>query len=149
MIVTSSLARLPAAAKCHCEEHFAYAQHKLRDEAFSWPAERLLRCPFAALRTGPAATHEIAVAIVSKSKCSESWAPTFRTVTNPVHGEGYADESEIVRGEAKSGITHLHGHATVSIVHDNRHYVLTLRLVEKGESMATIVTWLLNRLKFI
>jgi putative transposase len=65
----------------------------------------------------------------------------------PYHGEHYEDEKEIMRGEAKSGTTHFHGYATVSIVHDNQRYVLALRFVEKGESMATIVAWLLNRLK--
>ncbi len=49
--------------------------------------------------------------------------------------------------QAKSGTTHFHGYATVSIVHDNQRYVLALRFVEKGESMEKIVTWLLNRLK--
>ena len=65
----------------------------------------------------------------------------------PYHGECYADEKEIVRSEAKSGTTHFHGYATVSIVHDHQRYVLALRFVEKGESMETIVAWLLNRLK--
>jgi hypothetical protein len=65
----------------------------------------------------------------------------------PYHGACYAEEKEIVRGEAKSGTTHFHGYATVSIVHDQQRYVLALRFVEKGESMETIVTWLLNRLK--
>jgi hypothetical protein len=65
----------------------------------------------------------------------------------PYHGECYEDEKEIVRGEAKSGTTHFHGYATVSIVHDHQRYVLALRFVEKGESMETIVAWLLDRLK--
>lgn len=65
----------------------------------------------------------------------------------PYHGECYEDEKEIVRGQAKSGTTHFHGYATVSIVHDNQRYVLALRFVEKGERMETIVAWLLNRLK--
>lgn len=65
----------------------------------------------------------------------------------PYHGECYEDENEILRGEAKSGTTHFHGYATVSIVHDNQRYVLALRFVEKGESMDTIVKWLLDRLK--
>lgn len=65
----------------------------------------------------------------------------------PYHGGCYADEKEIVRGEAKSGTTHFHGYATVSIVHDQQRYVLAVRFLEKGESMETIVTWLLNRLK--
>lgn len=65
----------------------------------------------------------------------------------PYHGECYEDEKEIVRSEAKSGTTHFHGYATVSIVHDQQRYVLALRFVEKGESMKTIVAWLLHRLK--
>lgn len=65
----------------------------------------------------------------------------------PYHGECYMDENEIVRSQAKSGTTHFHGYATVSIVHNHQRYVLALRFVEKGESMDTIVKWLLNRLK--
>ena len=67
----------------------------------------------------------------------------------PYHGEHYADEKEIVRSQSKSGTTHFHGYATVSIVHDDQRYVVALRFVEKGESMETIVAWLLNRLKTI
>ena len=65
----------------------------------------------------------------------------------PYHGECYEDKNEIIRSTAKSGTTHFHGYATVSIVHDNQRYVLALRFVEKGESMETIVAWLLKRLK--
>jgi putative transposase len=65
----------------------------------------------------------------------------------PYHGEWYEDEKEIVRSQAKSGTTHFHGYATVSIVHDHQRYVLALRFVEKGESMEKIVVWLLDRLK--
>jgi len=67
----------------------------------------------------------------------------------PYHGEPYADEKEIMRSQPKSGTTHFHGYATVSIVHDDRRYVVALRFVEKGESMEKIVAWLLNRLKSI
>lgn len=67
----------------------------------------------------------------------------------PYHGECYEEANEILRGEAKSGTTHFHGYATVSIVHDHQRYVLALRFVEKGESMEMIVAWLLNRLKSI
>ena len=65
----------------------------------------------------------------------------------PYHGECYEDQNEIVRSTAKSGTTHFHGYATVSIVHDHQRYVLALRFVEKGERMETIVAWLLKRLK--
>ena len=65
----------------------------------------------------------------------------------PYHGECYENEKEILRSQAKSGTTHFHGYATVSIVHDNQRYVVALRFVEKDESMQEIVVWLLNRLK--
>ena len=67
----------------------------------------------------------------------------------PYHGEHYKDEKEIVRSQPKSGTTHFHGYATVSIVHDHQRYVVALRFVEKDESMQEIVVWLLNRLKSI
>jgi hypothetical protein len=65
----------------------------------------------------------------------------------PYHGQAYQNENEIVRGEPKSGTTHFHGYATVSIVRDNRRYVVALRFIEYGETMADIVRWLLKRLK--
>jgi len=65
----------------------------------------------------------------------------------PYHGECYEKENEIVRSQAKSGTTHFHGYATISIVHDKRRYVVALRFIEKGEDLKEIVTWLLKRLK--
>lgn len=65
----------------------------------------------------------------------------------PYHGQPYEDKKEIVRGAPKSGTTHFHGYATVSIVHDNRRFVLALRFVEYGEEMADIVRWLIKRVK--
>ena len=83
--------------------------------------------------------------VVKKGKRSYYVAMDLTLI--PYHGECYAEEKEIVRGEAKSGTTHFHGYATASIVHHHQRYVLALRFVEKGESMETIVGWLLNRLK--
>jgi hypothetical protein len=65
----------------------------------------------------------------------------------PYHGEPYEDQKEIVRGAPKSGTTHFHGYATVSIVRDHRRYVVALRFIEYGEEMADIVRWLIKRLK--
>jgi len=65
----------------------------------------------------------------------------------PYHGQPYEDPKEIVRGMPKSGTTHFHGYATVSIVRDDRRYVVALRFVEYGEQMADIVRWLIKRLK--
>jgi putative transposase len=65
----------------------------------------------------------------------------------PYHGQPYQDRKEIVRSTPKSGTTHFHGYATVSIVRDNRRYVVALRFIEYGEELAEIVRWLLKRLK--
>ena len=67
----------------------------------------------------------------------------------PYHGEPYEDEKEIVRGEPKSGTTHFHGYATVSIVHDHRRYVVALHFITYGETMTEVVRWLLKRLKML
>jgi len=65
----------------------------------------------------------------------------------PYHGQPYEDKKEIMRGAPKSGTTHFHGYATVSIVHDNQRFVVALRFVEYGEEMADIVRWLIKRVK--
>lgn len=65
----------------------------------------------------------------------------------PYHGQPQQDEQEVVRGAAKSGTTHFHAYATVSIVHDQRRYVLALVFVEKGTPRVTVVRQLLNRVK--
>jgi len=83
--------------------------------------------------------------VVKKGKRSYYVAMDLTLI--PYHGECYEEEKEIVRSEAKAGTTHFHGYATASIVHHHQRYVLALRFVEKGESMETIVSWLLNRLK--
>ena len=65
----------------------------------------------------------------------------------PYHGQPYEDKKEIVRSAPKSGTTRFHGYATVSIVRDNRRYVVALRFIEYGEELAIIVRWLIKRLK--
>jgi hypothetical protein len=65
----------------------------------------------------------------------------------PYHGQPQQDEREVARGAAKSGTTHFHAYATVSIVHDRRRYVLALVFVEKGSPMVAVVRQLLNRVK--
>jgi hypothetical protein len=62
----------------------------------------------------------------------------------PYHVQSYHDKKEIVCVPPKSGTTHFHGYATVSIVHDNRRYVVALRFVKYGEEIADIVRWLTN-----
>jgi len=80
-------------------------------------------------------------------KCKRDFNIAIDLTLIPYHGQPYEDKKEIVRSAPKSGTTHFHGYATVSIVRDNRRYVVALRFVEYGEEMADIVRWLLKRLK--
>jgi putative transposase len=80
-------------------------------------------------------------------KCKRDFNVAIDLTLIPYHGQPYEDEKEIVRGMPKSGTTHFHGYATVSIVRDDRRYVVALCFTEYGEEMATIVRWLLKRLK--
>lgn len=65
----------------------------------------------------------------------------------PYHGQVQTEADEVMRGEAKSGTTHFHGYATLSIVHDKRRYTLLLIFVRLGQTMAEVVRQLLDRLK--
>ena len=80
-------------------------------------------------------------------KCKRDFNIAIDLTLVPYHGQPYEEEKEIVRSAPKSGTTHFHGYATVSIVRDNRRYVVALRFIEYGEEMADIVRWLINRLK--
>lgn len=64
----------------------------------------------------------------------------------PYHGQPAASEDEIMRSGMRSGTTHFHGYATVSIVHDRRRYVLALYFVQLHDAMHEIVRKLLDRL---
>lgn len=76
-----------------------------------------------------------------------SYALALDVTLIPYHGQPHQAANEIVRGEPKSGTTHFHGYATVSIVHSQRRYVLAVRFIEAKETMATVVWWLLDRVK--
>jgi putative transposase len=80
-------------------------------------------------------------------KCKRNFNVAIDLTLIPYHGQPYEDKKEIVRSAPKSGTTHFHGYATVSIVRDHRRYVVALRFIEYGEEMADIVRWLLKRLK--
>jgi Transposase DDE domain len=80
-------------------------------------------------------------------KCKRDFNIAIDLTLIPYHGQPYEDPKEIVRGMPKSGTTHFHSYATVSIVRDDRRYVVALRFIEYGEAMADIVRWLIKRLK--
>lgn len=80
-------------------------------------------------------------------KCKRDFNIAIDLTLIPYHGQPYENKKEIVRGMPKSGTTHFHGYATVSIVRDDRRYVVALRFIEYGEEMADIVRWLIKRLK--
>ena len=60
----------------------------------------------------------------------------------PYHGKPY-DKKEFVRFPPRFGTTYFHGYgyATVSIVLDDRHYVIALQFIEYGEEMAKCRLW--------
>ena len=66
---------------------------------------------------------------------------------NPYHGQSAKDDNEIRRGKAKSGTTHFHAYATLSIVHHQRRYELALTFVWADESMAKVVQRLILQAK--
>jgi len=80
-------------------------------------------------------------------KCKRDFNIAIDLTLIPYHGQPYEDKKEIVRSLPKSGTTHFHGYATVSIVRDDRRYVVALHFIEYGEEMADIVRWLIKRLK--
>jgi hypothetical protein len=80
-------------------------------------------------------------------KCKRDFNIAIDLTLIPYHGQPYEDKKEIVRGMPKSGTTHFHSYATVSIVRDDRRYVVALRFIEYGQEMADIVRWLIKRLK--
>lgn len=82
-------------------------------------------------------------------KCKRDFNIAIDLTLIPYHGQPYEDKKEIVRGMPKSGTTHFHGYATVSIVRDDRRYVVALHFIEYGEEMADIVRWLIQRLKLL
>jgi hypothetical protein len=57
----------------------------------------------------------------------------------PYHGEPSQDEDEIRRSKAKSGTTHFHTYATLSVVHHRKRYELALTFVFADESMEKVV----------
>jgi putative transposase len=80
-------------------------------------------------------------------KGKRSYALAIDLTLIPYHGQPQRDESEVSRGEAKSGTSHFHAYASVSVVHNKQRYVLALIFVEKEESMVSLVRQLLDRVK--
>lgn len=63
------------------------------------------------------------------------------------HGQPKEDNNEIRRGKAKSGTTHFHAYATLSIVHHQKRYELALTFVWADESMDQVVQRLILQAK--
>jgi hypothetical protein len=63
------------------------------------------------------------------------------------HGQPAQDDNEIRRGKAKSGTTHFHVYATLSIVHHQRRYELALTFVWADESMEKVTQRLILQAK--
>jgi hypothetical protein len=65
----------------------------------------------------------------------------------PYHGQPLASADEIMRSGMRSGTTHFHGYATLSIVHAKQRYVVALVFVQLHDPMHVIVRQLLDRAK--
>ena len=141
VLVYASAHRISAEAACH-ELKGAPSANRLREVLIEALPERAI-LQQALNRILRAQTPQVV------KKGNRSYYVAMDLTLIPYHGKCYEEEKEIVRSEAKSGTTHFHGYATASIVHHHQRYVLAVRFVEKGESMETIVTWLLNRLKSV
>ncbi len=64
----------------------------------------------------------------------------------PYHGTAGA-AGEVLRAQAKAGTNHFHGYATVSVVHDQKRYVLALRFVPEHTSRVDSARTLLDRVR--
>jgi hypothetical protein len=62
----------------------------------------------------------------------------------PYHGQPWADDDELYRGQAKSGTTHFHAYATVYLIQRGQRVTLGLHYVRHGESMAAVLQRLLQ-----
>ena len=65
----------------------------------------------------------------------------------PYHGKPAEDEDEIRRNKARSGTTHFHAYATLSIVHHRRRYELALTFVWADEDMGQVVQRIVGQLR--
>ncbi len=63
----------------------------------------------------------------------------------PYHGQAYADEKEIYRGQAKHGTSHFHAYATAYVVCRGQRFTVAVTPVEKGEGMEEVVKRLLRQ----
>lgn len=86
------------------------------------------------------------------NKCWTPWVGSY-ALTYPLtcehtnysgrhYGEWYAGEKEIVRSQQKSGMTHFHGYATVSIAHDDQSYVVAVRF-ENWKPVSPRFIWII------
>ncbi len=63
-------------------------------------------------------------------KCKLDFNIAIDLTLIPYHGQPHKDKKEIVCRMLKSGTTHFHVYATVSIVRDDRRYVVGLHFIE-------------------
>lgn len=63
----------------------------------------------------------------------------------PYHGQPDQDDNEICRSQAKSGTTHFHTYATLTIVHHKKRYEVALTFVWADESLEKVVQRLVQQ----
>lgn len=57
----------------------------------------------------------------------------------PYHGKPAYEETEIYRGQPKSGTTHFHAYATAVVVHKGHRYTLAVLCVQRDEPLKEVV----------
>ena len=65
----------------------------------------------------------------------------------PYHGQAEQDESEIRRGQPKSGTTHFHAYATAYVVQHGQRYTLAMTYVFKDESVKIVLQRLMQKVR--
>lgn len=63
----------------------------------------------------------------------------------PYHGKPKKREREVYRGPAKSGTSHFHAYATCYVILAGRRFTVAVKYVRKGEDMARVLKFLLDR----
>jgi putative transposase len=67
----------------------------------------------------------------------------------PYHGEPFRHETEVYRGQAKSGTSHFHAYATAYVVLRGQRYTVALTVVTKGEAMKDVLQRLLRQVRSV
>lgn len=89
---------------------------------------------------------------LNQALCTELPSALFRKARKlaidftliPYHGKPLHDENEIYRSKPKSGTTHFHAYATVTVIHKGSRYTLAMTYVQADETVTEVLKRLLR-----